>query len=150
MLGLPLSGRRVLCVGADEGVVEFFLSQGCSVQCSDVDGNRINRLREAFPDIETRVISLQGVDLDLSGIFDVGYCGGLHNNFKPAKVLRSIAGVCGYCVVIDGYVLDSAEQEERVVDDEFGHRYCPSLSKVIESFRDAGYPSFYVPRPRPG
>jgi SAM-dependent methyltransferase len=78
-LGLDLTGKRVLEVGAGIGLhTPFFLERNCDITVTDGFPNNVEEIKRRHPALTSFVLDLeQDVSLEQLGHFDVIYCYGL-------------------------------------------------------------------------
>jgi SAM-dependent methyltransferase len=103
-LGLELSGKRVLEVGAGIGLhTEFFEARGCRVVSTDGNPSNIAEITRRHPERTVRVLDLDDPSgLDELGEFDVVYCyGTLYHLSQPERALRALAGVCRGMILLE-------------------------------------------------
>ena len=78
-LGLNISGKRVLEVGAGIGLhTPFYLERGCNVVVTDGRNENVQEAHRRLPGVETDELDLEtGESLLRLGRFDIVYCYGL-------------------------------------------------------------------------
>ncbi|MBH25807.1 MAG: hypothetical protein CMH57_15480 [Myxococcales bacterium] len=94
-LGLPLSGRSVLEVGAGIGDhARYFLDRGCAMTITEGRPRCVEVIRRRYPGIRALELDLDSPNPDALGDarFDVVYCYGvLYHLARPAEALRFLA-----------------------------------------------------------
>ena len=117
-LELPLTGRRVLEVGAGVGrLTGFFLGRGCSIIATEAREENLDELRRRLPEVEARQAN---VEESLAGLgrFEVVFCYGLLYHLEnPVLALRNMAAVCDDLLLLETIVCDASEPILRL-DDE--------------------------------
>jgi SAM-dependent methyltransferase len=97
-LGLDLSGKRVLEVGAGIGLhTRFFLARGCGVVVTDGEPQNVEEIRRRHPGLRAEVLDLDDGQAALShlGSFDLVYCYGLlYHLADPERAIRRLSEVC--------------------------------------------------------
>jgi len=157
-LGLPLSRRTVLDVGAGVGhLAQYFVKLGSEVTCVDGRQSNIDRLRELYPGLRSQACDVQTESLEGLGSFDIVFCYGLLYHLEsPVPALRHIAAVCKELLLLETQVCDSVlpilrlGQENSSSDQAltgFGGR--PSPSYVVMVLRHLGFPHVYAPKVPP-
>ncbi len=95
-LGLPLSGKRVLEVGAGIGLLtSFFLERGCSVLSTEARPDNVAQMRRRYPGREIGLLDLERPHtIEGLGRFDVIFCyGTLYHLAAPAPALQALSSV---------------------------------------------------------
>ena len=92
-LGLPLSGRTVLEVGAGIGDhTSFFLDRGCTVITTEGREENLVLLRQRYPELSARVLDLDDPDPEFTDTAEVVYCyGTIYHLARPAKAIAYMA-----------------------------------------------------------
>jgi SAM-dependent methyltransferase len=118
-LGLDLSGKRVLEVGAGIGLhTPFFLDRGCTVTATDGRAENVVEIARRLPHIESAVLDLD-VDRPIGlGTFDVVYCYGLlYHLANPARALERMAEACTGLLLLETAVSPGRFDELLLVRD---------------------------------
>jgi FkbM family methyltransferase len=107
-LGLDLSGKRVLEVGAGVGdLTPFFIDQGCQVTTTDVRPENVDALRQRFaghPLVDVGRFDAQGGDPPGEGFEVVFFYGVLHHLSDPEKALSCLARSCTGLLLLESCV----------------------------------------------
>lgn len=92
-LGLPISGRSVLEVGAGIGDhTHFYLDRGCKVVSTEGRDENFRILKTRYPQIQTFQLDLDEPQPVLQGTFEVVHCYGvLYHLVKPEEALEFLA-----------------------------------------------------------
>lgn len=153
-LGLPLSGKSVLDVGAGVGYLARELANmGCRVRCVEGRAENVARLRERHPDIPADVADAERDSLAPFGSFDVVFCYGLLYHLEnPLAGLRNMAAVCKEMLLLETTVCDHELPVLQPVDEppssnqalaRIGNR--PSPGYVAYALSRAGFAHVYAP-----
>ena len=106
-LGLDLTGKRVLEVGAGIGLLtKFFEDRDCKVLSTDAREENLKEMKRRFSHREVRILDLD-VETDLTGLgkFEIVFCyGTLYHLLRPESALRSLAGVCTEMILLETVV----------------------------------------------
>ena len=117
-LGLPLTGRTVLEVGAGVGrLTGFFTSHACRVLATEARPGNVMVIQQRTP--EAAVIRAD-VEESLKGLggFEVVFCYGLLYHLEnPLRALRNMAAVCDDLLLLETIVCDARAPVLRL-DDE--------------------------------
>jgi FkbM family methyltransferase len=157
-LNLPLRGKRVLDVGCGVGhLAQFFVEQGCDVQCVDARKENIERLRELYPGLKARVFDLERDPVEELGRFDIVFAYGLLYHLEdPFRALRNLASICTELFLLETMVADHPLPLVRMAEEtstysqamrNVGSRPTPSF--VVLALRSAGFRHIYGPRTPP-
>jgi SAM-dependent methyltransferase len=158
-LSLPLTGKRVLEVGAGVGkLTGFFLDRGCAVTSIDGRVENLEQLREQHPDVITEVVDVERDDLSALGSFDVVFCYGLLYHLEdPFRAVGKMSEVCSGTLLLETMVCDHSspvlklEAEPPRVPNQalrgVGSR--PSPAYVVMALRLAGFEYVYAPNEPP-
>jgi SAM-dependent methyltransferase len=153
-LGLPVSGKSVLDVGAGVGHLSTAIAAaGGDVTCIDGREENILRLRELYPDRQAHVVDVETDALLDLGRFDGIFCYGLlYHLFDPLSFIRRVSRICNEWLIIETCISDSTEPILRLVPEEnanysqaihaMGCR--PSSAYVIFCLKLAGFENVYV------
>ncbi len=146
-LGLELSGKRVLEVGAGIGLhTEFFEARGCRVVSTDGNPSNVAEITRRHPERTVRVLDLDNpIGLHELGEFDVVYCyGTLYHLSQPERALRVLAEVCRGMILLETCVALGRHPELHLVRDTSSNNQSirsigcrPTRSWVIETLRAA-------------
>ena len=159
LMNLPVSGKRVLDLGAGIGrLAEFFAEQGCDVFCVDARPENIQKLRELYPDRKSAVVDLEKDDLKTLGEFEIVFCYGLlYHVVDVLGTLRRASAVCREMMLIETCVapihanaLFLVQENPRDVTQAmcgFGSR--PSPAYVTTCLELCGFAHVYAPRKLP-
>lgn len=165
-LRLPLSGQRVLEVGAGVGDhTSFFLDRGCTVLCTEGRKENLALLRSRFRD-DPRV-TVQLLDLEVSGLpearpaplgpVDIVYCYGvLYHLSDPAAALSYLARCTGRLLLLetsvsygDGDAVNQVREDAALVSQAVSGQGCrPTRGFVLSRLR-AAFPHVYTPLTQP-
>lgn len=107
-LGLAISGRRVLEVGAGIGLhTAFFEERGCTVLSTDGSAVNLAEIKRRFPGRKTARLDLDHPgDIAGLGTFDLVYCyGTLYHLGDPDGALARIATVCNGQILLETIVV---------------------------------------------
>ncbi len=119
-LGLPISGRRVLEVGAGIGLhTAFFEERMCDVLSTDGSAVNLAEIKRRFPGRETALLDLDDSgDITRLGTFDLVYCyGTLYHLSDPDGALARMASVCSGQVLLETIVALGQYPELHLVAD---------------------------------
>jgi hypothetical protein len=95
-LGLDLSGKRVIEVGAGIGLLgAFFEARGCRLLSTEGRADNLAEMQRRFPQREVKQVDLdRDSDLSALGRFDAAFCyGTLYHLARPQQALAALAGV---------------------------------------------------------
>jgi SAM-dependent methyltransferase len=95
-LGLPISHKRVLEVGAGIGLhTPFFLDRGCEVLITDGAAANVEEVHRRLPGRPAQVLDVELAEsLEHLGHFDIVYCYGLlYHVGDPEAVLQRLSAV---------------------------------------------------------
>ena len=153
-LGLPVSGKTVLDVGAGVGHLSAALAeQGGIVTCVDGREENIAKLRELYPDRNALVIDVETDALTGVGMFDVVFCYGLlYHLFDPLGFIRRVASICREWIIVETCITDAEDRIVRLVSEhEANHSQAihamgcrPSSAYVTFCLKSAGFQNVYV------
>ncbi len=119
-LGLAISGRRVLEVGAGIGLhTAFFEERKCDVLSTDGSAVNLAEIRRRSPGRKTALLDLDDPgDITRLGRFDLVYCyGTLYHLSDPDGALGRLATVCTGQILLETIVaLGNYPELHRVVD----------------------------------
>lgn len=99
-LGLALSGKRVLEVGAGPGDhTGFYLSRGCVMVSTDAREECVRALRSRHPQVMAHIVDMNlpkpRFGEPIGGLFDIVHCYGLlYHLDRPDIAIESMANVC--------------------------------------------------------
>lgn len=156
-LGLPLSGRRVLEVGAGIGeLTGFFLDRGCDVVATEARPENVEALRRRRSEADVRIADVERSLVEF-GRFDVVFCYGvLYHLENPLLALRNMAVVCDELLLVETMVCDSKlpilrlEDEPTSVNQALrGLAHRPSPAYLALALNRIGFEHVYVPREPP-
>jgi SAM-dependent methyltransferase len=102
-LGLPISGKRVIELGAGIGDhTSFFLDRGCTVTVTDARRENVDYARTRFPNVDVRVLDIEGeLPTDLEQ-YDVVYAYGLlYHLSNPASALVRMASIASEMLLLE-------------------------------------------------
>lgn len=156
-LALPLSGRRVLDVGAGVGHLARFFAERGTVVCVDGRAENVAELRRRQPGIEAHVLDVEREALGPLGRFDVVFCYGLVYHLEGILAgLRNMASVCDDLLLLETLVCDASQPVAVMVDEPRVHNQAlgqvahrPSPSYVVMALDRIGFPHVYAPRDVP-
>ena len=153
-LGLPLSGKTVLDVGAGIGHLSKAIADGGgNVTCVDGREENIAKLRELYPNRKARVVDVETDALLELGMFHVVFCYGLlYHLFDPLGFIRRAAAICGEWLIIETCITDAEGPLVRLVSEhEANHSQAihamgcrPSSAYVLFCLKSAGFQNVYV------
>jgi hypothetical protein len=145
-LDLPLSGKRVLEVGAGIGLhTPFFLDRGCSVLVTEGRTDNVAEMRRRYPDREICQLDLeQAEDIRAIGQFDIAYCyGTLYHLSTPTEALQALSSVAPIilletcCSRGDGEELNLVGEQIGVMNQSQSGSGCrPTRQWVLTRLRD--------------
>lgn len=157
-LGLPLSNRTVLEVGAAVGDhTGFFVDRGCKVVATDGRPENVAVLRERLPDVDARVLDLDQDPDPTIGEFEIVHCyGTLYHLGRPVEALDYMAERCTGLLLIDTRVITGAEDRIEFVDEHrdvvlqavSGKGCRPTRAWVLQRLRER-FPHAYMTRTQP-
>ncbi len=146
-LGLDLSGKRVLEVGAGIGLhTEFFEARGCRVVSTDGNPDNVAEITRRHPDRTVGVLDLDDPSgLHELGEFEVVYCyGTLYHLSQPERALHVLAEVCREIILLETCVTLGHYSELHLVRDTSSNNQSihsigcrPTRLWVIETLRAA-------------
>ena len=156
-LGLPLSQRRVVDIGAGPGhLAQFFVRNGCDVLC--LDGRRVNidDMHAKYPGLQGDVADAESDELLRFGRFEVVFCYGLlYHTAEPGSVLVRLAAMSEDLICLETCITDARSQRLEIVYDSAADNQgmqglgCrPSPAYVIGFLRRTGF-NVYLPATRP-
>lgn len=119
-LGIELSGKRVLEVGAGIGLhTPFFLSRGCDVLVTDGNVQNVAEVRRRLPGVKAAVLDLEKPqNISNLGTFDLVYCYGLlYHLSNPGGGIESLASVCSGQLLLETVVGLGRHEELQLVRD---------------------------------
>lgn len=105
-LGLPLSGKQVLEVGAGIGDhTHFYLDRGCQVIATEGRDENFAVLQKRYPAIQTRQVDMEDPQLEIASAVDVVHCYGLLYHLKdPASAIAFLARCCRELLLVESCV----------------------------------------------
>ncbi len=151
-LALPLSGRRVLDVGAGVGHFAALYHQlGARVVAVEGRSENVRELRRRLPDVEAHVGDIQTMDAAALGRFDVVHCFGLlYHLDSPVAALRRIESVCDGVLLLETMVCDAVApilvlaDETMAVNQALAGLGCrPSPAFLALALNRVGFPFVY-------
>lgn len=157
-LGLPLSGKRVLDVGAGVGHLAARLQKmGCSVVCVEGRSENVEAMRSRCPTLEGHVVDVETEPLSRFGRFDVVFSYGLLYHLEnPVRALRNLESVCGELLLLETMICDHDqpvvlfEDESTDLNQALAGLGCrPSPHFVALSLNRAGFAHVYAPTTPP-
>lgn len=95
-LGLDLSNRRVLEVGAGIGLhTGFFLERNCDIVVTDGNQENLQEIRQRHPSVPSQILDLdKDESLQDLGTFDIVYCYGLlYHLHDPDTALKRLSEI---------------------------------------------------------
>jgi len=119
-LGLDLTGKRVLEVGAGIGLhTAFFLKRGCEVLVTDGNAQNIAEIGRRMPQIACQLLDLEKEEsVDRLGQFDLIYCYGLLYHLRdPESAIARLASVCKGQLLLETVVGLGRHPEVQLVRD---------------------------------
>ncbi len=108
-LGIPLTGKSVLEVGAGIGLLTGYLeSRGCKVLSTDGRPENVATMEKLFPWRTADVVDLDSIStLPELGKFDIVFCYGVLYHLKePEKALAALSAVCKDMILIESKTSD--------------------------------------------
>jgi SAM-dependent methyltransferase len=155
-LGLPLTARTVLEVGAGVGqLTGFFTSRGCRVVATEARADNVDELRRRRPDVAVVQADVEE-RLERLGHFEVVFCYGLLYHLEnPLRALRNMSAVCDDLLLIETIVCDAPapvlrlDDETKAVNQALrGVAHRPSPSYLALALNRIGFDDVYaVTRP---
>jgi hypothetical protein len=156
-LALPLSGRRVLEVGAAIGDhTSFFLDRGCEVVITEAQEQNLALLRSRYPGLDVRHLDLNDPPPEPIEV-DVVYCyGTLYHLQRPAEAIAWMARCAGTMLLMETCVAAGESDRLYPFDEDAGmpenaasgHGCRPTRSWVRRELT-AHFSHVYVPRTQP-
>ncbi|MBL8672248.1 MAG: methyltransferase domain-containing protein [Alphaproteobacteria bacterium] len=164
-LGLDLSGKRVLDLGAGIGDhAAFYIDRGCTVVSVEPRQENIDMLVASYrssgyrPPIALTAMRLAAEEIGrVAGSFDIVHCYGLlYHLADPAPVMRAAAEKCTGLMLVETCVSAGAGESLNPVDEPaadatqaVGGRGCrPTRAWVRARLRES-FPFVYLPRAQP-
>lgn len=157
-LGLNLSGKRVLDVGAGVGHLAVRLQgMGCSVVCLEGRSENLEAMRARYPGLEGHLANVENESLACFGRFDVVFSYGLLYHLEnPQHAIRNLESACGELLLLETMVCDY-DRPVVLVEDESadwnqalaGLGCRPSPYYVALTLNRAGFAHVYAPAQPP-
>jgi Methyltransferase domain len=118
-LGLPLSGRSVIEVGAGIGDhTSFFLDRGCRVVTSDAREENVAILRSRFPSLDVRLLDLDRPPDSFEEEAEIVYCyGTLYHLSRPKEALEFLAARCSSLLLLETCVSVGLDEQVNPVEE---------------------------------
>jgi SAM-dependent methyltransferase len=157
-LGLPLTGRTVLEVGAGAGDhTHFFLDRGCSVVVTEARAENLEILKARYPQLQVRELDLEKAHLPGDEKFDIVYCYGLlyHLN-DPAWAIEFMAQRCRGLLLLETCVSFGSDLQVNLCDEQsenpsqaFSGKGCRPTRPWVFAELHKRFPFVYMPRTQP-
>lgn len=159
-LGLPLSNKRVLEVGAGVGHhTGFWLERECEVTSIEIRDENISIFKEDFPGVRIIKHDLDAEHFPAGLEADIVYAYGvLYHLTEPARALEQWASVCRELLLLETCVVtgdraplwknDKYENAADPRDNPRGWAYWPSRGFVVEEL-NKWFEFVYVPITQP-
>jgi SAM-dependent methyltransferase len=153
-LGLGLSGKRVLDVGAGIGHLAVRLEKmGCSVICVEGRPENVESLRQRYPHFEAHVANVETEPLTRFGQVDVVFSYGLLYHLEnPLQCLRNMAAAGSDMLLLETIICDHGLPIVRIDDEskDFNQALAgiacrPSPHYVVLGLSRVGFPYVYAP-----
>jgi SAM-dependent methyltransferase len=157
-LGLPLSGKRVLDVGAGVGhLADRLQKMGCSVVCVEGRAENVEAMRLRYPALQGHISDVETEPLARFGRFDVVFSYGLLYHLEnPVRALRNLESACGELLLLETMVCDCDrpvvlfEDESADLNQALAGLGCrPSPHFVALALNRTGFPHVYAPATPP-
>lgn len=118
-LGLPLTGRTVLEVGAGVGDhSQFYLDRGCDVTITEARPVLLSHLRARFPQARVEALDMEQPDPVSDTAFDIVHCYGLlYHLGDPEGAIRFMAEACRGLLLLETCVSYGDEPAVNLVDE---------------------------------
>jgi Methyltransferase domain len=119
-LGLPLSHRTVLEVGAGVGDhTSFFLDRGCEVVTTDGREENLSLLRTRYPDLTTGLLDLDDPDTAAAANVEIVYCyGTIYHLSRPAEAIAFLARHTSDLILVETCVSPNDDESVNLVDED--------------------------------
>lgn len=116
-LGIPVSGKTVLEVGAGIGDhTHYYLDRGCTVTVTEPRADNLAYLRQRYPNLEVLTLDLDARDLAFDRTFAVVHCYGLLYHLQnPAAAIRFMADRTTELLFLETCVSFGTGAEENLV-----------------------------------
>ena len=153
-LGLSLSGKRVLDVGAGVGHLAVRLEKmGCTVVCVEGRPENVESLRIRYPQFEAQVANVEAEPLARFGRFDAVFSYGLLYHLEnPLQSLRNMAAAGSELLLLETIICDHdlpivrIDDESKDVNQALAGIACrPSPHYVVLGLSRVGFPYVYAP-----
>ena len=157
-LGLGLSGKRVLDVGAGVGHLAVRLEKmGCKVVCVEGRAENVESLTQRYPQFEAHVGNVEAEPMSRFGPFDVVFSYGLLYHLEnPLQSLRNMAAAGSDLLLLETIICDHTLPIVRIDDEskDFNQALAgiacrPSPHYVVLGLSRVGYPYVYAPMTPP-
>lgn len=158
-LGLPLSGKTVLEVGAGIGDhTSFFIDRECAVTCSDARPDLLQILHDRHAGIVTYLWDVESAPPQSIPVCQIVYAYGiLYHTLQPKTVLENFASLCSEMLLLETCVSFGDEELVNVTPERpndptqamrgFGCR--PTRPWIFSNLKRL-FPFVYVTKTQPG
>lgn len=157
-LGLPLSGRSVLEVGAGIGdLSHFYIDRGCNVTITEVRPGNLKFLKRRYPDHLVLPLDLDLPQPSVTKKYDIVHCYGLlYHLANPKEALDFLASSCAGLLVLETCVSFGADEDLHFLSEAAlnptqaasGTGCRPTRSAVFRQLCEC-FPYVYLPRTQP-
>lgn len=157
-LGLPLSGKRVLELGAGIGDLSgFFLDCGCEMHVTDARHENVAYLQRRYPQVNASALDIEKPPTLSAEPFDIVFAYGLlYHLADPSAALRWMAEHCRGVLLLETVVslghaaeLNPVHEQGDMASESFHSRGCrPTRAWVWQEMKKL-FPHVHVPTTQP-